>query len=277
MSTVQVSVGIPAHDNAATITATIESLRHQTLSDWDCFVSCDSSSSETLDAARASIDGDTRFTLSINRDHPGVAGNWNEVLTRASSPLFKLLCADDLLFPNALEIQMSAMMANPSAVLCAGRRGIIDSRGRTLLKDRGLKGAAALMTLDDLVRKILRAGTNPLGEPSFTLYRTEALRRAGGFSTRWKYTIDLASYLEVLQLGDLVNVDATIGQFRVSSTSWSSTLGAQQSSEMRAVLDYALSISSLRVSPINLALAKSKVLSMSLARRIFSRLNSLGH
>jgi hypothetical protein len=205
-----------------------------------------------------------------------VVGNWNEVLNRASGPLFKLLCADDLLVPEALEIQSSAMKSTPSAVLCAGRRSIIDARGRTLLKDRGLKGAAGLMTIDGFVRKILEAGTNPLGEPSFCLYRTEALRRAGGFSARWKYTIDLASYLEVLRLGDLVNVDATLGQFRLSATSWSSTLAAQQSSEMRAFLDYALSVSSLRVGPIGLAIAKTRVVSTSLQRRAFSRLRTLG-
>jgi glycosyltransferase involved in cell wall biosynthesis len=276
VSDLGVSVGIPAHENASTIAATIESLRRQTFEDWDCHVSCDSTSSETFDAAAEAIDGDLRFTLATNRDRPGVAGNWNEVLTHASAPLFKLLCADDVLFPLALEIQTSALRENPTAVLCVGRRMIVDSRGRTIVKDRGMRGPTRVMDLDAVVQRVLKAGTNPLGEPSFSLYRTEALRTAGGFSTTWQYTIDLASYIDVLRRGDLVAVDAIVGQFRVSASSWSSTLAPRQSQEMRAVLDYALSASTLDVSRIGLLLARTRVVSTSMMRRVASRVSARG-
>lgn len=270
---VHVSVGVPAHDNASTIGSTIESLRRQSYEEWDCFISCDSESSVTFDAAREAIGGDTRFTLATNRERAGVPGNWNEVLAHASGTYFKLLCADDVLFPRALALQVSSMEDLPSAVLCAGRRKVVDSRGRTIVRDRGLKHANGLLGLDDLVSEILKSGTNPLGEPSFALYRTDVLRALGGFSSKWQYTIDLASYIEMLKSGGLVAVDAVIGEMRVSSSSWSSTLAKQQSQEMHAVLDYALSTSALKVGRTDLKIAKARVVLMSWLRRAVSKIS----
>jgi glycosyltransferase involved in cell wall biosynthesis len=271
---VLVSVGIPAHNNALTIGETIRSLRQQTHESFECFISCDAESKETYDVARGSIEGDTRFTLGSREQHLGAAGNWNAVLARASGSLFKLLCADDVLFPNALEIQSAAMVDSPSAVLCTGRRTVIGSKGRTIQRNRGLKGETGLFGLDEVVAMMLKSGTNPLGEPSFALYRTEVLRRAGGFSTTWQYTIDLASYIEVLKLGELVSVDATVGQFRVSPTSWSSELASQQSQEMLKFLEYALSLSKSKYRGADLAMARARVVAKSLLRRMASKVNS---
>jgi len=272
-----VSVGIPAHNNALTIGETIGSLRQQTHETFECFISCDAESEETYDVARASIDDDTRFTITSRDQYLGAAGNWNAVLARASGPQFKLLCADDVLFSNALEIQSAALVDAPSAVLCTGRRTVIGPKGRTIQKNRGLKGETGLLGLDQVVAMMLKSGTNPLGEPSFALYRTEALRRAGGFSTTWQFTIDLASYIEVLKLGELVTVDATVGKFRVSPSSWSSVLAAQQSQEMLRFLEYAVSLSKSNYRGVDLAMGRARVVAKSLLRRMASKVGSQGN
>lgn len=274
MSDVAISIGIPAHDNASTIGETIESLRRQSFESWECNISCDSESVATFDAAQTAIGGDTRFTLRQSHQQLGVAGNWNAVLERATGPFFKLLCADDVLSSGALEIQRAALLNHPSAALCTGRRTVIGSKGRTIQKDRGPKGSVAPMDLDDVITLILKSGTNPLGEPSFALYRTEALRRVGGFSSTWKYTIDLASYIEVLTIGELVCVDATVGKFRISPSSWSSSLAKQQRQEMLKFLDYSLSLSTSDVRGIDLAIGRTKVTAKSLLRRAVSKLGA---
>ena len=268
-----VSVGIPAHDNASTIGETIASLRRQTYESWQCHISCDSDSTATFDVARTAIGDDTRFTLSTSRQ-PGVASNWNAVLAPATGSLFKLLCADDVLFSTSLELQRAALLEHPSAALCTGRRTVIGPSGRTIQKDRGLKGQPGPFSLDDVVAMILKSGTNPIGEPSFALYRTEALRSAGGFSATWQYTIDLASYVDVLKFGELVSVDATVGQFRVSPSSWSSALAKRQSQEMLKFLDYALSLSTSDVRGFDLALGRTKVVAKSLLRRVVSKMSA---
>lgn len=273
MTDALVSVGIPAHDNASTIGETIDSLRQQTYRHWECFVSCDTESHATYEQARRSIGDDVRFTLSHNHVHPGVVGNWNEVLARASGPLFKLLCADDVLHVDALRVQLDAISSHPSASLCVGRREIINHRGRTIQRDRGLKDARSLLTLEDVITRMLRAGTNPLGEPSFALYRTDVLRSVGGFSSTWQYTIDLASYVAVLQRGDLALVDEVVGKFRVSPTSWSSSLGREQSREMLRFVDYSLAQSGVSVPRGQLVATKIRVVLTAALRRWVAQLS----
>jgi glycosyltransferase involved in cell wall biosynthesis len=271
---VVVSVGIPAHDNELTIGETIDSLRRQTYKNWECFISCDSESPATYDVAKTAIGDDPRFTLSQSEHPLGVAGNWNAVLYRATGSLFKLLCADDVLFPTALEIQCAALTEHPSAALCTARRTIIGNSGRTIQNDRGLEGSNRVLGLGDVVTMILKSGTNPLGEPSFALYRTDVLRSAGGFSSTWQYTIDLASYIDVLKLGELLFVDATVGQFRVSPSSWSSDLAKVQSREMLMFLDYALSLSPTDVRGVDLTVGRMKVRMKSLLRRMVIKTSS---
>ncbi|MGA7835342.1 MAG: glycosyltransferase family A protein [Acidimicrobiales bacterium] len=268
MSDVVVSVGIPAFRNATTIGNTIQSLRRQTHDQWECFVSCDDGRSETYEAARDAIGDDVRFVLHANEQRLGVPGNWNLVLSRGTADFFKLLCADDLLREDALQRQVNAMLHFPRAALCTGRRDVIDAEGRTVLRSRGLKKAPGPLSRSDVIDLILRLGTNPLGEPSFALYRTEALRQSGGFSASWEYTLDLASYLDVLKLGELVTIDATIGDFRVSSSSWSSSLASQQSRELIRLVDFVVSASDPKTRRTRLAVARVRV-RMTAARRRF--------
>lgn len=263
-----VSVGLPAFRNASTIGDTIRALQRQTFERWECFVSCDDGFTETYQVARDAIKGDERFALHANERRLGVPGNWNLVLAQATADLFKLMCADDVLHEDALQRQVDAMREYPSAVLCTGRRNIVNGHGRAILRNRGLKTTTGLIGRAEVIRHILKMGTNPLGEPSFALYRTDALRRVGGFSSSWEYAVDLASYLEVLELGELAPLDLVIGDFRVSSSSWSSSLASQQSRELLRLIDSLVSVSPPRCHRAGLSVARLNVRVMALKRRL---------
>lgn len=273
VSDAEVFVGVPAYENADTISETIHSLRGQTFRGWECVVTCDSPSRETRDAARAAAGRDERITVVQNESRLGVPANWNFLLARANAPFFKLLCADDVLDPLALEVQVQALKRWSSAVLCTARRRIIDTRGRTIWGSRGFRGSAGPLNLDAVIGEVLRAGTNVFGEPSFALYRTDALQRVGGFSERWRYLIDLASYVDVLTEGQLAPIDATIGGFRISSTSWSSSLATTQWRETSKFLDHLSQHSSHDISLPRLWAAKGKAAGSTLLRRALVQLS----
>jgi glycosyltransferase involved in cell wall biosynthesis len=132
-----ITVGIPSFNNEATIGETILSLRHQTFEDWRCVLADDSTLPLTVDRAYEAIDGDERFTVVRNVERLGAAGNWNKVLSMAESRYFKLLCADDVLYSDALERHVNAFSRNRDAVLVTAKRDVIDSEGRILFKNRG--------------------------------------------------------------------------------------------------------------------------------------------
>ncbi len=261
-------MGIPTYNNSVTIGETISSLKQQTHSEWECFVTDDSSDEATFLAAQIAIAGDTRFTLIKNPNRLGAAGNWNQTLQLAKGEYFKLLCADDTLTPFALELQIAALEASPDSVLCTGQRSVINSTGQTIIKNRGLAGIDSSIARGEAIRLFISSGTNMFGEPSFALYRTKALSDVGGFDSRWSYLIDVASYLEVLKQGTLVCLDSNIGAFRISNDSWSATLVKLQRKELTAYIDYAANLDSENISRLMISTGKLKARIKTIARRI---------
>jgi glycosyltransferase involved in cell wall biosynthesis len=236
---VSVTVGIPTYNNQDTISETIKSLRQQTFTEWECFIADDSRSRDTFDVAQAAVDNDSRFVLVKNPERLGAAGNWNSLLERATAPLFKLLCADDLIYENALEREVTAINEQPSGVLVTSCRDVIDSRGSMIFKNRGFHPSDPLLSRSEVIRTFVRSGRNLFAEPSFALYDTAALRSGGGFDGAWSYTIDFVSYLATLESGSLVPIDEPLGAFRISPGSWTSALKGSHKAEIRRCIDFA--------------------------------------
>jgi glycosyltransferase involved in cell wall biosynthesis len=267
LNQVAISIGIPTYNNAKTIGETIRSLKEQTFREWECYICDDSESNETFDAALLAISDDQRFTLIKNKVRLGAAGNWNKTLSLSQSSYFKLLCADDVIFPDTLQIQWQALEDNPKSVLCTGRRNIINESGRLIIKDRGLNSKIYFMPYELVVKRFLRTGSNFFGEPSFALYRTQELREAGGFNPDWSYLIDVVSYLGILKYGGLSPVNETLGSFRISSNSWSANLSKQQRKENLKCIEYAASLDFVSATLFELFIGKLRATVSSYVRR----------
>ena len=242
-----VTVAIPTFNNIETVAETISSLKKQSFTNWICVVSDDSDNDETMNAALIAIAGDSRFSTIKNSHRLGAAGNWNQTLGLTETKYFKLLCADDVLACEALAVEVEALETNEDAVMTCGTRAIINETGKVLLNDRGLRGAPRKISSVESFRKFVLTGTNFFGEPSFVLFRTDALKLSGGFNPDWSYLIDVISYLEVLRTGNLQYVAKNLGSFRVSKSSWSASLTRQQQSETIKALQYAAVIAPNKV------------------------------
>jgi len=263
-----VTIGIPMFDNQSTVSQTISSLREQSFEDWTCVICDDSENSATITAARIAIGDDTRFQIFDNDERLGAAANWNKTLNQATSKYFKLLCADDVLESEALATEVAGLESDDSVVMTCGRRNIIDSRGKTIIKDRGLSGKMRKISGQRATNKFVTTGTNFFGEPSFVLFRTDALISAGGFNSEWSYLIDVISYLDVLQIGDLQFLDRNLGSFRISQTSWSANLSNQQKSETFRAIDYGSNLDKGSIDLFGRYRGKIRAFSNSQARRL---------
>jgi glycosyltransferase involved in cell wall biosynthesis len=267
-SPIILTIGIPTFNNSTTIEETIASLKNQSFSNWECFVTDDSQDELTYTAAERAIAGDKRFTLIKNPQRLGAAANWNQTLNLANGEYFKLLCADDILNRSALELQLAALDSNPDAVVCTGKRSIINSSGRIVIKQRGISTNGLLIDRSQTAKMFIEAGTNVFGEPSFALFRTKSLKDAGGFNPQWSYLIDLVSYLEALKSGSLIALDENLGAFRISSDSWSASLAKAQRKELFAGIDYAANLGDVNVSGLAVFIGKAKAALKTAARRI---------
>lgn len=99
-----ISVCIPTYNGAKYIAQTIESILNQTFTDFEIIVSDDGSSDKTLEIVGSF--NDPRIVRIDRLSKVGAEANWNNAVANASASLVKLVCQDDLLYPQCLEVEV---------------------------------------------------------------------------------------------------------------------------------------------------------------------------
>lgn len=224
--TPKASIVVPAYNNADFIAATLDSILAQDYPNLEVIVADHSSPDATM-AVLESYD-DPRLTVTTTPAGGGAPANWSRVTELATGEYVKLVCGDDLLTPTAVSAQVEALEANPTAVLAASKRDLVDARGKVFVRARGLGGLSGLVPGPQAVRTTVRSGTNIFGEPACVTFRREALMASGGWDGTKAYYIDAGTYARVLAHGDAVMVDQSLAAFRVSASQWSVRLMNEQ-------------------------------------------------
>jgi glycosyltransferase involved in cell wall biosynthesis len=227
----RVSVVVPSYNNAGFIEATMDSILAQTFEDFELVVADHSSADGTWERLRR-YRTDPRVRLLRTETGGGAPRNWARVTSMARGELVKLVCGDDIIYPNCLRLQVEAMDANPSVVLVAAQRDLIDARGGMIKARRGLAGLTGRVPGRVAVRHTVVAGSNIFGEPACVLVRRETLEHAGGWDGRHPYVIDEATYVNVLLHGEFLGIDKALAAFRLSNSQWSVHLAREQSNQV---------------------------------------------
>ena len=108
----RISICIPTCNGEAWIAETIQSVLDQTLTDWELIISDDASTDGTQEIVQKFVESDPRIRSIQQQSRIGAGPNWNSVLLQASSNFVKLLCQDDVLYPNCLEMTLPAIEQN---------------------------------------------------------------------------------------------------------------------------------------------------------------------
>ena len=157
------------------------------------------------------------------------AQNWTAASAAATGEFVKLVCQDDLLYPDAMSHQIADLLDHPTANMAVAQRDVLDVNGRMLYRRRGCAGlTSGLLHGPDVFRAAYLRGTNVLGEPVSVMFRSKALLDALSWDDTNPFVLDLELYSRVAQSGDIVVRKESIGGFRVSSSSWSTRLVSQQ-------------------------------------------------
>lgn len=250
-----VTVAIPMYNNARFITETITSVLSQTFTDFELLIYDDYSTDDSYDIAASFADA--RIKLFRNSDNLGPEGNWNKAISQVRGRYVKLVCGDDILFPECLEKQVTVFQdpQNRGVSLVSSQRTIIDPEGKTLIKkvnfvNGGRKGKV------DVIRKMIRMGTNIIGEPVCGLYPAELISKTSGYSAIVPYTIDLDFWLQMLNHGDLYVIDEPLCAFRISDISWSSRIGEMRYQQFLEFMIQAASDERNEVTDLDLFIGK---------------------
>jgi glycosyltransferase involved in cell wall biosynthesis len=222
----KVSIVIPVHNGMPYIKESVQSAINQDYAHTEIIVVENASQDGTAQWLRTLQTPQVRV---IYRDElQSAADNWTQAVETASGEFTKLLCADDILDSEIVSTQVQQLRENPTAVMAACRRRIINSQGHVMKKSHGLSGLNSFENGSSALKKCLLAGSNLFGEPATVLFRSAVIKQVMPWQSRWPYVTDLATYARVLRHGDLVTDPRVQASFRISVSSWSASLLSQQ-------------------------------------------------
>jgi glycosyltransferase involved in cell wall biosynthesis len=202
----RIGIAIPSYRAADTLEATLRSCISQTHTNWVAFVMVDGKDATDEEAIVSAL-SDPRIQLECNGRQVGQFGNFNRAILRcyaAGAQWVKLLCADDVLHPDALERMLVIASRSSDCAFVYGHYNGIDERGK-LLWEVDLSGAysGVMPGREFLIKSFSRALLNPFGGPSSVMIRADTIERCGLFSEQMSCVGDAEYWHRILPTCDV--------------------------------------------------------------------------
>ncbi len=199
-----VTVVVTSFNYGRYVRAALESVRAQTMADFECVVVDDGSTDDSVEAIQSFL-LDPRFRL-VRQQNRGVSHARNIGIGLARAPFLAFLDADDLWRPEKLQHQLDRFHADPSLGVVYSRRTLIDAADlpRPYAEGPALQGIIV----------------GALYQQNFVCFssamvRTEAALRVGGFDERIGLAVDYDFWLRVARHYPFGVVDAPLVAYRV--------------------------------------------------------------
>lgn len=221
-----VSIVIPVYNGMPFIKNALESIANQSYSNIEIVVIDNVSTDGTVQFLRDF--SDPRLRVVFRTELQSAPRNWTQAIVESQGAFVKLVCADDLITRDSIEVQVKIAMENRSCRMVCTLRDIVSPSGNVLKYGHGLEGLDGLVEGRRALRKCMIAGTNLFGEPAAVLFQGDAIRSSMPWVEDIPYLTDLATYEKVLRQGDLFALKESQASFRLSNTSWSARILKEQ-------------------------------------------------
>lgn len=270
MSRPKVSVLIPVYNGARFLNAAIDSVLQQHYVDFELVICDNASVDETAAIVKAYTDARIRYHC--NAQNIGLIPNWNMACSLARGTYIKLLPADDILYPNALQAQVAVLEADTeqSIAMVASARHIINDEGKVVLTRR-LSRSKISMSGTVAVNRVIQSGGNGLGEGGAVLFRASLMQKAGPFNSAIFYVLDLDQWFKFLQFGCVVYLPEVLSAFRVSSDSSSVRIAGQQRSDYIQFIKHVYKHRAYGLKPYNYYIGMLKTLIFTELKKLMYR------
>jgi glycosyltransferase involved in cell wall biosynthesis len=174
VGTPRVSIGVPVYNGDRFLEQTLDLLLGQSLREFELAIMDNGSTDRTQEICRAYAGRDERIRYYRSAQNRGATWNFNRAFTLTRSEYFKWSAHDDLCEPSFLERCVSALDAQPRAVLAYPKTRLIDDAG-DVIRDHEDGLALSQRTAHERLGRLVAA----LGyaNPVYGLIRSSALRR----------------------------------------------------------------------------------------------------
>ena len=206
----KISVCVPTYNRAHYLRQALESVRCQTLQDFEIIIYDDASTDETQWVVENMRDGRTRYFRQPR--NVGIAANRNSCLAVARGRYIAWLDSDDIYQPEMLAVQSAVLDRHPHVGLVHGAYEVIDCEGRRLA-DWPLPFTHSLVEPGkDAFRELVLS--NYVTAPT-VMVRRKCYNRAGHYATTLRNSSeDWDMWLRIALHFDLAYTATVVAQYR---------------------------------------------------------------
>jgi hypothetical protein len=199
----------------------VESCLAQTYPHFEIIITDNSTNRESADLAATWTD--PRVHYYSNNGNIGPTPSAERALSLATGPYIKFVMDDDLIKPRCLELMVKAMEENPTAGVVMAPMELIDENDRRIFPKfylfRTMHYRYRYQVGDGLVsrRRILKdflTRDYPCAVPSGIMFRAEAMRRAGRFSSEAGNFGDIEYCMRLAAEWDFYYIDQVLCSWR---------------------------------------------------------------
>jgi glycosyltransferase involved in cell wall biosynthesis len=198
----------------------MDSIFSQSFKDWELICVDDGSSDRSLEILRRYERADARVRV-ITRPNTGVTRARNDGIAIARGRYIAVMDSDDVALPERLQRQVDYMEAQPQ---CVGLGAAVRVVGPDVMQIGDEPKPWDHETID---RQTL-AGSGAIIREPVAIFRTEAIRKLGGYREEIFAQQDLDLYLRLAEIGRLANLPEILLLYRLRLGNIGRTQGALQ-------------------------------------------------
>lgn len=128
----QVTVVMAVYNGVATVASAIDSIRHQTYTDWDFLIVDDGSTDGTSEVLERMASLDPRIAVIRNHANRGLAASLNIGWRQAEGEFIARMDADDVSLPQRFEKQVAFLASHPEVDVLGTAKEAVDAAGTFL-------------------------------------------------------------------------------------------------------------------------------------------------
>ncbi len=207
-----ISIIIPTYNQGHLIGECLESIRSQTVSDWEAIVVNNFSDDNTEQIVENFQD--SRIRLLRFRNHGVIAASRNEGVKQAKAPFLAFLDSDDVWYPTKVEKALEAMQVGHEIICHAEKWVHQDGAKRVFKYGPAIRASYSHLLFDG----------NCLSTSAVTMSKG-LFKAVGGFSEKHAYITaeDYDLWLNITRIGTSIYfIDNVLGEYRLHGENQSS-------------------------------------------------------
>lgn len=199
---------IANYNNGKYLMEAVESVRQQTYVNWE-IVLVDDTSTDNSEELYTELEKDERIHIYRNAQNMGCGYTKRRCAELAKGEFCGFLDPDDVLLPNAIQLSVDALLANPKAALTMSRYYFCDAELNIERKSRllELKPGESYLEHHDYMPEV------------FSAWRKSAYDKSGGLNPLFKAAVDQDLYFRLEEQGAIVILDAFTYKYRIIDSS----------------------------------------------------------